>query len=445
MNLRNFSAFCLLLLARPCWAQDDLGPAPGGFVGAASLTQVLHSLDVDSIEPVDPQLLTRYAVSGFARRLEGLHRPVAGLLMQDLRHPQDRSGLMASLAEIAKTLSPADRQICYLGAIKSALRGYNTPGTKLYGPGEYEKSLQELGFSVGGVGIYFDEDPDPQGTFKIVQMMQGFPAEKLGIASGDRLSAVNGKPLKGMQFQEVARLIRGPVGTAVDLEIRKGGVDGQTRHFSIQRAWLNPNPKGAEGKLEANGVAWVKVQYLGLRSDLDFTKLLTGLGPGTKTLVLDFRNSQGELEGAQHFLSLFLPPGRVAYQTQTRSGAEKTLTVATTAPCNLPMVVLVNQFTTDAASIVAGSLRDNGRALLVGRPTDPKQMKAFRWLAEDLPDGSTAAVTTTTFLLPLGQDLGSSGVRPDLRVAAKDAAAEVTGGPDDKAFAKALQLLQEVK
>jgi carboxyl-terminal processing protease len=197
--------------------------------------------------------------------------------------------------------------------------------------------------------------------------------------------------------------------------------------------------------MAAPGIGWIRLKYLGLRSDADVLKLWKELqARGARSLILDMRNCPGELHGVVPLAGLFLPKGTVAYALEKRQTQDKLVTGGTPSITG-PVAVLINSYSGDAAATLAGSLRDSDRAVLIGQATKLSETKAYRWLADELSDGSTVSLVTQWVTLPHGQDLSHAPLQPDLKAVSKDPSGEVTGDANDVAFQRAVKFLQNLK
>ncbi|MBI3927758.1 MAG: PDZ domain-containing protein [Armatimonadetes bacterium] len=429
---------CFLLLLAIVLA---LSPR-AGWTDALTLSDLDRSVqEVLAHHPAAPhqRYLVRASLRGVVERLHQLGLEGSPLFRLDPGTPDGAVLLQGELQEILGRVPAQERDSVIRAGIQAMIESLDDPGSSFFGPGLYQKSLEELGYSLGGVGFHVDEEPDAEGRFLVIEMLEGFPAEKLGIRSGDRLVGVGGRSTRGLSFKELASLVRGPVGTRVDITIQRGGQP--PRSYTVVREWLNPNPKGYQARMLAGGVGYIKLKYLGLRSHLDVRQLVDGLiAQGAKSLVLDLRNCPGDLEGSAGLADLFLGAGVPVYELVSGEGREPVVT-ETAEQYRLPLAILVNRYTEDAGAVVAGALRDHGRAVLIGQPTEPAEMEAFKRLAHELPDGSVATITVSYVVLPLGKSLWKDGLRPDLPVPARDPAAEATGGPEDAALQRALNYL----
>jgi len=409
----------------------------------ADVVATLARVQDEYPSPPEPAFLVRAGMRGAVREMQEMG--LAGDRLFALELTGDLNTDMAAVEDLLNRLlagrSEAERGRVLWAGLSEALASLEDPGTRLHPPGGYAATLEELGYSLGGVGFFVDEEKDEQGRLVIIELFEGFPAERQGIRRGDRLVTVAGHPTADLEVNELVDIIRGPVGTRIDLEIQSG--DGPVRQHSLTREWLNPNPKGCEARLAAPGVAYVKVKYLGHRVHHDVRRRIEDLqARGARSLILDLRNCPGVPAGAIGLTDLFLPTGRLV-MTEVGRTEETNWKTSDSAALGLPTVVLINRYTTGAAALVAGALRDHGRALLVGEDTDPEEMQAFEKVAEELRDGSTATVTVSYYRLPLGKRLWRGGLRADLEVPMEDPTARATAGPGDLQFEKALELLRK--
>ena len=444
MPLRPWAAWCLILLlvlVGPATAASE--PDPSGHpIEMIDVASTLQRVLDEHPAPPDAAFLLRAGMRGMVRELQAQGLPGEALFSLELSGSlsSDAARVDRVLDQVMAGRKPADRGRVLLAGLSAALEGLDDPGTRLYPPGRYQATLEELGYSLGGVGFFVDEQKDEQGRLVVIEMFEGFPAERQGIRAGDRLVAVDGHPASDLGFNELTGLIRGPVGTRITLLLQRG--QDPPREYTLTREWLNPNPKGVESRLVEPGVGYLKIKYLGHRIRPDMDAQIQALqARGARSLVLDLRNCPGVPAGAVGAAGLFLPKGSVVMAEVFQDDAEQRRTVQG-PDCNLPLVVLINRYSSGAAALMAGALRDHGRAILVGETTDPEETRAYEKVAEELRDGSTAAVTVSYYRLPRGKSLWKESLRPDVEIPLPDPTVRATGTPGDAQFEKALQLLR---
>ena len=415
----------LLVVSAPASAEPDKSPRQP--LRMAEVMATLVRVQEEHPSPPKPAFLVRAGMRGAVRQMQEMG--LAGDALFDLKLTGDLNADMTAVERVLDGLlagrSEAEKAQVLWAGLAEALASLEDPGTRLHPPGGHAATLEELGYSLG--------------RLVIVELFEGFPAERQGIRRGDRLVAVAGHPTTDLNVNELVDIIRGPVGTRIELEIQRG--DSPVQRYGLTREWLNPNPKGSEARMVHSRVGYIKVKYLGHRLHHDVRRQVEELqARGATSLILDLRNCPGVPAGAIGLADLFLPPGRLV-MTEVGRADETGWRTSDVAALEVPAVVLINRYTTGAAALVAGALRDHGRAVLVGEDTDPEEMQAFEKVAEELGDGSVATVTVSYYRLPLGKRLWRGGLRADLEVPMPDPTARATAGSGDLQFEKALELL----
>lgn len=303
--------------------------------------------------------------------------------------------------------------------------------TSMLWPAQWEEFNKRTQGEFSGVGIQIQNDED--GSLKVVTPIEDSPAFRSGIKAGDIITHVDGKPMKGVTTTQAVRIITGPVGTPVTLTIRSS--DGSVRDHRLIRDTIRV--ASLKGFVHRPGGRWdyfidpeQRIAYLRLT---DFTRTSSDeldrvavelKAAGARGLILDLRgNPGGLLTAAIEVANKFLAGG-VIVSTRAQRPTPQQQTTATARPdadeITLPLVVLVNQQSASASEIVAGALKDHGRALVVGErtygkgsvqmPFDVGQRNAYLKL------------TISHYYLPSGRSLHRDedskdwGVEPDVVV-----------------------------
>ncbi len=301
---------------------------------------------------------------------------------------------------------PDDKVLEY-GAAHGMVAALDDPYTVFVEPQAHELETQSLQGEYGGIGVSLVRNA--AGDLVLTPYLDS-PAAKAGVQDGDVLLAIDANKLDAnAALDHVTALIRGPIGTAVRLTLRRGA---EPITLSINR-----------DRIELPSVTWRIIEghpSIGLVdidrfSDKTPDELARALGDlttkGAQRYVLDLRNDgSGILESAVEVAAYFLDGGVVMYETQ-RGGPEKTYTAPSLpgAIPNAPLAVLVNHNTASAAEIVAGALLDRGRAPLIGQATFGKGSVQ---LVYDLPDGSSLHVTAYRWYTPARRELEKMGLPP---------------------------------
>ncbi len=300
------------------------------------------------------------------------------------------------------------------GAIEGMLETLGDEGhTRFLSPEETEQSRQGLSSTYVGVGIKLD---NKDGEVVVTSPIDGSPAEEAGIESGDVLVTVDGRSVQGENIKEIGDKVRGPEGSEVELTMLR---EGEERDFTIERA-----------ELEVSAASWslipdTDVAHLRLASfsENSAEKLAEATAEarlaGAERFVLDLRDNTGGLVGqARDVAAQFLPAGSSIFIRKDADGEEEVSYVPDdNEPLDAPLVVLVNEGSASSAEIVAGALRDNERALVVGETTFGTGTVLDEYT---LSDGSAILLGVAEWLTPNGDFIRGSGIEPDVEVSLKE-------------------------
>lgn len=285
--------------------------------------------------------------------------------------------------------------------VDSAIRGLVSdldPHTSYYTKEQYDRWNQDFeGYS--GIGIYFDVI---DGRITVVSVIRGGPAEKVGLAVGDRIVTIGGESVFGIRRDDVPLKLMGPRGTQVEIWVERNGW-ARPRMYSIVRE---------EVHLESVANAFIikpQVGYIGIgrfasTTEQEMEKALQKLElMGMRQLVLDLRqNGGGYLDAAVRVADKFLPGGRKITYTEgrTRESFREYYSTQRNDHPLLPMIVLIDRTSASASEIVAGALQDWDRALIVGETSFGKGLvqTPYRFV-----DGSALLLTTARYHTPSGR------------------------------------------
>lgn len=299
------------------------------------------------------------------------------------------------------------------GAAHGLVSSYKDPYTVFVEPGPRTLERDDLRGQFGGIGAYIKRGEAGE---VILSPMKDSPAIQAGVIDGDILVSVEGKTLEPeITNDAVIVLIRGEIGTSVRLGLRR---QGQTDlvHVSVTRQRIEtPSIEWRMLDQEA-GIGYLRITIFTERTGRE---ILTGLqeltATGARRLILDLRgNGGGLVDSAVDTTSVFLSQGSVLREDR-RGGEVKLYPVkATNSPAQAwPLVIVVDGGTASVSEIVAGALRDQGRAVLVGEKTYGKGSVQS---VHELPDGSSLHVTTARWYTPNGNQIDKTGLQPDYRV-----------------------------
>jgi carboxyl-terminal processing protease len=306
------------------------------------------------------------------------------------------------------------------GAISGLANSYGDPYTVFFPPKEAKAFAENISGSFGGVGMEIDIKDD---VLTVIAPLKGTPAERSGILAGDQVVAIDGKSTDGMSVDEAVTLIRGPVGTMVDLSLVRGT---KPLEVKVTRDTIEV-PETDDGLDKTTGIYHIALYEFTANSAHLFNQAFTRFKTsGSKKLIVDLRgNPGGYLDAAVDIASHFLPKGATIV-TEDFAGKEQNDVHMSLGyndvPAGTKVVVLIDEGSASASEILAGALKDNHAATLVGTKSFGKG--SVQTLI-DLDDGSLK-ITVARWITPAGHWIMGNGIDPDIHVAytADDAAAK---------------------
>jgi carboxyl-terminal processing protease len=305
-------------------------------------------------------------------------------------------------------------------AIEGMLDSLGDEGhTRFLTPEERKQNRQGLSGTYVGVGIQIETKED---NAVVSSPIEGSPAESAGLETGDVIVAVDGEDVRGMDLGKIAGKVRGPEGTSVGLTVMR---DEQERQFNVERAEIK-SPVASWNVLPGTDVAQVRLSsFTNDSADKLKEAFEEARSAGANRFILDLRgNPGGNLSQAIDVASQFLESGKVIYLRQDASGEREKIQVPGSAePTDAPLAVLVNGGSASSSEIVAGALRDNERAPLIGTTTfgTGTVLKEFT-----LEDGSAMLLGIAEWLTPGGDFIRESGIEPGIKVSLPEDADPLT-------------------
>src|SRR5260370_32745006 len=315
-------------------------------------------------------------------------------------------------------------------AIKGTLRGLD-PHSSFLDPESYREMQVETSGSFGGLGTEITLKDD---ILTVVSPIEGTPAYRAGLQTGDRIVKIDGLSTKDMQLSDAVKRMRGKPGTKVTITTARRGWN-EPKEFAIAREQIRVQSVRTQDL--GGGIAYLKLRQFQEQSPGDMSAALDKAAKaGMKALVLDLRNNPGGLlTAAVEVTEDFIDEGKLVVYTEgrVRNQNMRFSAHAKKSYPNLPMVVLVNQGSASASEIVAGALQDWGRAIIVGTQTFGKGSVQT---IIPLSDGSGLRLTTAKYYTPTHRSIHGKGITPDIIVEAPKPvpgqAAESTPPPADE-------------
>jgi carboxyl-terminal processing protease len=354
-------------------------------------------------------------------------------------------------------VEPVDEKKLITDAISGMVSGLD-PHSQYFDRKSFKEFREGTTGRFVGVGIEIGME---DGLVKVVSPIEGSPAFRAGIKSGDLITRIDDAPVKGMTMDQAVRRMRGEPNTKVVLTIFR---KAENRSFPVTITRAEIRTQSVRAKLVEPGYGWVRLSQFQDNSVDDFVRKVEELykqDPNLKGLVLDLRNNGGGLlDGAIAISAAFLPRDAVVVSTNGQVPDSKAVFRATPehyvrraagdplrrlpdAVKKVPLVVLVNEGSASASEIVAGALQDHKRATVMGAQTFGKgSVQTVRPLSAD----TALKITTARYYTPSGRSIQAKGIVPDLwidetpegnvfsalRLREADYERHLMNGPDDK-------------
>ena len=305
---------------------------------------------------------------------------------------------------------PLDDTSLMRGAITGMMESLGDKHSGYMDPQEYSDANISINGKYEGIGAYVDTTGD---YLTIINPMKGFPAEKAGLMPGDEVRAINGEDMTGINPELVRLKVIGPAGSSVHLSVYRSDGD-QILEFDIVRE--NINIPSVTGEITKDNLAYVTITTFGDETTSDLRRILKELMPQKpKGLILDLRdNGGGYLTTAIEVASEFIGDGVIMYEQYGDDTRETYDAIKGGQATDIPMIVLVNEFSASASEIVAGAIQDRGRAQLLGVTTYGKG-SVQNWIPLS-DDQGAIRVTVAKWLTPDGNTIHEIGLTPDVVV-----------------------------
>ncbi|WP_433175862.1 S41 family peptidase [Actinoallomurus sp. CA-150999] len=325
----------------------------------------------------------------------GAHAPVRP-------RPRPYRAVGQAAAVVARAAPDPERERV---AVEKVLRHMGDRWARFYTAAEFSGLEDTLNGWYSGVGLWLEKAGE---DVEIVGVQPGSPAERAGVRPGDMIATVDGTSTRDLTVAMVAAALRGQPATSVGLDVRR---DGVPLRFALVRAAMASHDVSAS--LTPDGVVVIRIAAFTRGVGQEVRAAVAGRPGHRGGVLLDLRaNPGGLLDEAVDTASVFLSGGPVV--TFERAGAPpERLLAGMGGDTRVPLVVLVDGGTASAAEIVAGSLRDRDRAVIVGSRTFGKGsvQEPLR-----LADGSAIEMTVGRYRTPSGRNLDGSGIDPDVAV-----------------------------
>lgn len=295
------------------------------------------------------------------------------------------------------------------GAIKGYVEGLGDEYTEYFTKEEMEEFMTETEGNYVGIGIYMFHNTEDN-TIVILTPIKNSPAEKVGILPGDIITKVDGVEYTGEDFEKISTYIKGKEGTIVKLTVER---DGKELNFEVERKNIDLYP--IESEVLENNIGYINISSFDEGCSKDFKNAYTDLNKsGIKSLIIDLRNNGGGIvEEALSIADYILEKDQIILITKDKNGNEEIEKSNKKPIINVPVVILTNENTASASEILAGALKENNKATIVGETTYGKGV--IQELIA-LTDGSGLKITTEEYYTPNRNKIHEIGIKPDKEV-----------------------------
>lgn len=297
-------------------------------------------------------------------------------------------------------------------AIRAALKPLGDPYTRFMDPEQFQALTSQTSGELSGVGIRLELDEKTK-ALQIVSPIENSPAAKAKLQPGDGIVAIDGKSTKGMSLEEASSMIRGEVGTSVTLRISRDGkqpFDVKLSRAQIELPAVHHTLK-QEGQMR---IGYISLNEFSAHAPEQMQKAIKNFEQQkVGGYVLDLRGNPGGLLNASVEIARMWIDSGLIVRTVDRKGGDQKFSANKTALTKSPLVVLVDGNSASASEILAGALKDNKRARVIGSKTFGK---AVVQSVHSLSDGSGLAVTIQHYFPPNGEDINHKGIEPDVKL-----------------------------
>lgn len=303
-------------------------------------------------------------------------------------------------------LGEVDEESLKEGAIKGYIEGLGDPYTEYISKEDMEDYMEDTMGNFVGIGIYMIQDEESN-RIMVLSPIKNSPAEKAGIKPGDLIISVDGEEYTADDLTSISTKIKGEEGSTVKLQILRGE---ETLDFEITRENVVVNP--VEGEVLENNIGYIEFSSFDENTAEEFkTKFEELQSQGITSLIIDLRNNGGGIVDEALQIAGYIADKDSVLLYEVDKNNNETVEKSQEEPIiNMPVVILTNENTASSSEILAGALKDLGKAKIVGTKT---YGKGVIQQILSLPDGSGLKITTDKYLTPNRTEINEIGIEPD--------------------------------
>ena len=331
-----------------------------------------------------------------------------GWVLGSRNSPQQSLGMVGQVWDIIfqdyVDKDQLDAEALAQGAIRGMVEALDDPYTAYLDVTAHELSQRSLEGKFEGIGAHVAAE---DGKVVIIAPIADSPADKAGIRAGDVILEVDGQSTAEMSLVEVVLIVRGPKGTAVTLLILH---EGETEPEVIEIVRTEIETPSVRFEMMED-IAYIHITNFSERTAEELSPVLEEVNQQASGIILDLRSNPGGLLGTVVAVtSFFLKEGVVVDIVDNEGNSFAYSVEPGQIATDLPMVVLVNEYSASGSEVLAGALQDYGRAVIAGKKTYGKGSANNM---HELGDGSALYITSARWLTPKGRLIEGEGLPPD--------------------------------
>ncbi len=334
---------------------------------------------------------------------------------KEMREMYEKYAKQESVMKIAEQdfLYEADEKKMLEGALEGTLKALGDPYTQFMTKEQFSALMQDTEGTYEGIGVYITASDDNK--ILIVSPIEDTPAEKAGLKTGDKIIRINGTEYSADQIDQAVSIMKGVPGTSVTLTIQREKEDGTKDISDVNVNREKIKIKTIKPSMLGDNIGYIRITTFDKLTADDFKTAYNDLKKqGMKGLVIDLRyNPGGIIDSTVAISDIFMGEGVVTY-TKTKSGEIEYYKSNASAE-DIPIVLLINEGSASASEIMAGALKDTGRATLIGTKSFGKGI--VQRVQRFGNDGEGIKMTVSEYFTPNGINIHGIGIEPDINIA----------------------------
>lgn len=308
-------------------------------------------------------------------------------------------------------VDPVSADVLNAPTVEETLKRLGDPHTLYFSPEQYQNFLGSIDLRFSGIGVNIEMVPE---GVKVVSVITGSPAEEVGLESGDVIIRADGQSLLGLSSEEAVTLLRGIVGSAVQLTYKRGS---ETRMVSVTRRAIQVPT--VTGDVLRGHIGYLALNSFGSDTPAEFETAVKHLkNQNVDAWIVDLRdNGGGYLSSAIDLAGYFIGPD-VAVRIKDRTGVFYSYKAPDPGiTLSQPVIFLTNEYSASASEILSAAVKDYKKATIVGTTTYGKGTVQSMF---PLANGGVLKMTVDRFYSPLGHEINKVGVSPDVKIEQAD-------------------------